>query len=58
MRPIPGKIIGIRVMEIAWYWLRSIYQGFAIRWPVEGAPFRRPEDPYIVSPVTPERLSD
>jgi len=58
MCPIPGNIICIRVMVIAWYWLRNIYHGFAIRWPVEEAPYCRPEGPYIVSPVMPERLGD
>jgi hypothetical protein len=56
MCPIPGNIIG--VIDIAGYWWRNISYGFAIRCPVEGAPVCRPEDPFIVSPVTPERVGD
>jgi hypothetical protein len=58
MGPIPGNIISMRGTDIAWYGLRAISQGFAIRWPGEEVPFCRPEDPYIVSPVMPERSGD
>ena len=58
MRPIPGNIIRIGVTDIAGRWLRSIDDGLASRWVVEEAACSRPERPYIVSPVMPERLGE
>jgi hypothetical protein len=58
MRPIPGDIVCIRVMHIAGCWLRTIPDGFAIRWPVVEALVGRPEGPHIVSPVMPKRVGD
>lgn len=58
MCPIPGNIIGLRVPDIAWYRLRNIDRGFAIRWPVEDVAYRGPDSAYMVSAVMSERSAD
>jgi hypothetical protein len=58
MCPIPGNIVGLRVSDIAWYRLRNIDQGFAIRWPVEDVAYRGPDSAGVVSVVMPERSGD
>jgi hypothetical protein len=55
MYPIPGNIVGLRVPDIAWYRLRNIDQGFAIRWPVEEIAYRGPDSAGVVSAVMSER---
>ena len=58
MGPIPGNIVCIDVMHIAGCRLRTIRDGFAIRWPVEALVARPEEAPYVVSPVMPKRVGD
>jgi hypothetical protein len=58
MYPIPGNIVGLRVPDIAWYRLRNIDQGFAIRWPVEEIAYRGPDSAGVVSAVMSERSGD
>lgn len=58
MRPIPGNIVCVGVMHITGCWLRTIADGFAIRWSVVEALAARPEGPHIVSPVVPKRVGD
>jgi hypothetical protein len=56
MCPIPGNIVGLRVPDIAWYWLRNIDQRFAIQWPVVA--YRGPHVADVAPAVMPERSGD
>jgi hypothetical protein len=58
MCPIPGNIMRIGVMDIAGRRLRNIRNRFAVRRPVEGVVYSRPDGPDIVSPVMPERSGE
>lgn len=58
MCPIPGNIVGLRVMDIARCRLRDIRRRLAIRWPAGEITYARPEGPDTGSPVMPERMGE
>jgi hypothetical protein len=58
MRPIPGNIVFIGVMDIARRWLRTISQGFVSGRAVVVKAISRPEDSTIASTMMPGRLRD